>query len=92
MVNRLILGKRLDSAAALQLRDDLAGFEGRTLTLDASKVDLLGGLCLELLLVARQIWTRAGHTFSVENPSQGFTEHLARLGLLPEDLNSGETA
>ena len=92
MVNHLILGERLDSAAAVQLREDLSGFEGEALSVDASKVELVGGLCLELLLLAGKIWIRAGHAFSVDNPSEGFTENLARLGLSPEDLNSGETS
>lgn len=89
MVNRLNLNQRLDSAAAERLRDDLSGAEGDDLALDASGVEVLGGLCLELLMCAGQVWAAAGRTFSIENPSPDFADNLARFGLSPETLSTG---
>ena len=89
MVNRLNLNQRLDSAAAVRLRDDLSRAEGDDLALDASGVEVLGGLCLELLMCAGQVWAAADRSFSIESPSPNFADNLARFGLSPETLSSG---
>ncbi len=92
MVRRLILKERLDSAAAEDLRDELETVVDEDVVLEASAVTVLGGLCLELLMGARQVWSAAGREFSVENPSLAFEENLVRLGLSAEQLNAGGAA
>lgn len=92
MVRRVILNERLDSAAADGLRNDLAEATGGDVALDASAVAVLGGLCLELLMCARQVWSDAGRRFTVENASQAFAQDLALLGLTLDQLNGGKAA
>lgn len=92
MVRRLILKERLDSVAAAALRNELAEAEGGPVALDASGVAFLGGLCLELLMCARQIWAAGGHCFTIETPSDAFSENLTRFGLTPETFAAGDPA
>lgn len=86
MVRRLVLNERLDSVAAESLRNELAESEGEDLVLDASTVNFVGGLCLELLMCAAQVWETAGRTFRFEAASEEFVENLARFGLRPADI------
>lgn len=92
MVKHLILKERLDSAAASELRGDIAAAEGGDVTLDASGVVFLGGLCLELLMCARQVWDAAGHGFAIQSPSDAFVENLSRFGLTPGAFSPGGAA
>ena len=92
MVKRLILKERLDSAAADPLRGEIAALEGADIALDASRVEFLGGLCLELLMCARQVWDSTGHAFGVEAPSEAFADNLSRFGLTPDALTAGGEA
>ena len=92
MVRHLSLDARLDSTAAGGLRNELAEAAGGDVSLDAGAVEILGGLCLELLLCARSVWNAAGHTITIENPSAAFVENLSRFGLAPGDLATGDSA
>ena len=92
MVKRLILKERLDSAAADPLRGEIAALDGADIALDASHVEFLGGLCLELLMCARQVWDSAGNTFGIEAPSETFTDNLSRFGLTADALSAGDEA
>ncbi len=92
MVKKLMLKERLDSQAAGDLRGEILAAEGADLTLNASAVTFLGGLCLELLMCARQVWEASGHAFSIEAPSEAFAENLSRFGLTPGALSSGDCA
>ena len=47
----------LDLQAAEPLRAELMALRGRPLSLDASQVTRLGGLCLQVLMSARKIWS-----------------------------------
>ena len=89
MVEKLILKERLDSVAARELRSEIASAQGKDIALDASGVAFLGGLCLELLMCARQVWDASGHDFSIETPSEAFQENLSRFGLTPDELTGG---
>ncbi len=81
MANELILETRLDSAAAEGLRARLVAHQGDDLALDASNVEVIGGLCLEVILSAQHHWKTAGHSFSFSAHSANFHENLARFGL-----------
>lgn len=69
----------LDTAAAEPLKAALLGARGAPLTLDASEVERLGGLCLQLLLSARRTWAEDGRVFAIAGASTRFTEQLAAL-------------
>ena len=70
----------LDLQAAEPLRAELLALRGRPLTLDASQVTRLGGLCLQVLMSARKTWAEDGVDLTVDQPSSGFSEQLAAFG------------
>lgn len=70
----------LDLQAAEPLRAELMSLRGRPLSLDASQVTRLGGLCLQVLMSARKIWVEDGVSLMVDQPSSGFSEQLAAFG------------
>ena len=92
MAKRLLLDAKLDSSAADGLRKTLSAATGQDLLFDASKVELLGGLCLELLMSAHHLWQQAGQTFFVEAPSPQFVENLGRFGVSADQLSVGGEA
>lgn len=77
---RLSLVPNLDLQAAEPLRAELMALRGRPLTIDAADVNRLGGLCLQVLMSARRIWSEDGHSLTVDQPSSAFTEQLAGFG------------
>ena len=70
----------LDLQAAEPLRAELMALRGRPLTLDASQVTRLGGLCLQVLMSARKMWAEDGLNLTVEQQSSVFSEQLAAFG------------
>jgi len=76
----LSLSPILDLQAAEPLRAELMVLRGRPLSIDASQVGRLGGLCLQVLISARKTWAEDGQSLSVDDPSDAFTEHLASFG------------
>ncbi len=91
MAKRVKLDARLDSAAADRLRAQLKESADSDLTLDATAVEMLGGLCLEHLLSARSLWSARARAFAVDAPSAAMIDDLARYGLTPAAL-AGNTA
>ena len=76
----LSLSPNLDLQAAEPLRAELMVLRGRPLSIDASQVARLGGLCLQVLISARKTWAEDGQTLSVDEPSPAFIEQLASFG------------
>jgi len=82
----LCLPAMLDLKAAPALKQDLQAGEGAALDIDASKVERVGGLCLQVLLAAVAAWRQAGQTLRVQDPSPAFADDVKLLGaaaLLP---------
>lgn len=76
----LTLVESLDLAAAGPLRDEILGLRGGPLTLNASSVMRVGGLCLQVLLAARTAWKSDDKAFSVADASPEFRNTLERVG------------
>jgi chemotaxis protein CheX len=70
----------LDLQAAEPLRAELISLRGRPLEIDASQVNRLGGLCLQVLMSARKIWAEDGVALTVNQPSSAFSEQLTAFG------------
>ncbi len=70
----------LDLQAAEPLRAELISLRGRPLEIDASQVNRLGGLCLQVLMSARKIWAEDGVALTVNQPSSAFSDQLAAFG------------
>jgi chemotaxis protein CheX len=76
----LRLSAVLDLKAAAPLKADLLAAKGESIEIDASQVQRLGGLCLQLLLSAQRSWATDGKTLRVINPSTDFADGLALFG------------
>jgi chemotaxis protein CheX len=84
----VVLPNILDLKAAGPLTEKLLPLRGHDLLIDASQVERVGGQCLQVLISAASTWQADGATADILNPSDGFVEGLAALGMRPEDLFS----
>lgn len=78
----------LDLRAAKPLADALLAVIGKPLTLDASKVEKLGGQCVQVLLSAAKTWDAHGGDLEIADPSPAFVAGLGILGLSPANLST----
>lgn len=80
MAATLTLAPVLDLNAAGPLKAEILAHRGQDLTLDASAVERLGGLCLQVLLSAARTWAADGLNLSLGFVSQALTEQWAAFG------------
>lgn len=83
------LTETLDLKAAAPLRSELLKLRHQPLNIDASRVQRLGGLCLQVLLSAQATWAADGADFTFISPSTAFQEAISLFGavdLQPSDL------
>ena len=71
---KLLLEPVLDLGAAERLHARLMDLRGQPLDIDASQVERLGGLCLQVLISARNTWAADGRRASVTIASPSFEE------------------
>ena len=64
----------LDLGAAERLHARLTELRGQPLDIDASQVERLGGLCLQVLISARNTWHADGHSAVIGQASTAFDE------------------
>lgn len=69
----------LDLGAAKPLWRDLCAARGRALRVDASQVERLGGLCLQVLLAAHASWRADGQAFAIENVSRPYAAAVTAM-------------
>jgi chemotaxis protein CheX len=76
----------INTASVTALRGQLVERRGAPLELDASEVQRIGGLGLQILLSAARAWAADGQHFAITKPSSAFTEMLRLTGAanLPE--------
>ena len=86
----LTLAPVLDLNAAEPLKAELLARRNQELTLDASGVERLGGLCLQVLLSARRSWAADGVNLKLGPVSESFADQWAAFGA-PE-FNEGALA
>lgn len=80
MEGALVLPAVLDIQAAEALRVQLLDARGGPLALDGSSVERLGGLCLQVLLSARQTWAADGQNLVMNPVSGAFTDQWNAFG------------
>lgn len=85
----LVLPARLDLTVARTLTRSLRDRAGAPLALDASQVELLGGLGLQVLLAAAREWGRRGARLTLAARSEAFDAALVQFGVSPRQLESG---
>ena len=94
MAAAVVLPAVLDIRAAGPLKAEILAHRGQSLTLDASAVERLGGLCLQVLLSTRATWAADGQALTVTTgDSTAFSNQWAAFGAAPFDTASvGATA
>ena len=65
---------------AAPLCAQLRALRGRPVKIEASQVERMGGLCLQVLLSARKTWALDGVPLAIANSSVAFKESVALLG------------
>lgn len=75
------LPSRLDSSGALPLMQGLLARRGQSLTLDASGVDLVGALALEVIIAAGRQWAADQQELVIAGPSDRFAAACDAMGL-----------
>lgn len=81
MAAAVVLPAVLDIRAAGPLQAEILGLRGQPLTLDASAVERLGGLCLQVLLSARSTWAADGQALTVTTgETTAFSDQWAAFG------------
>jgi chemotaxis protein CheX len=76
----------LDLKAAAPLVSAFLAKRGTEIVVDASRVEKLGGQCLQVLLSASFTWKADELPFGIVDASAGFLDALALLGIPAEDL------
>lgn len=74
---KLLLEPVLDLGAAERLHARLLELRGQPLDIDASQVERLGGLCLQVLVSARETWRADGHSAVIGQASAAFDDAWA---------------
>ena len=74
---KLLLEPVLDLGAAERLHARLSELRGQPLDIDASQVERLGGLCLQVLISARNTWQADGHSAVIGQASTTFEDAWA---------------
>lgn len=82
----------LDTRAVTSLKAELMAARGQPLSLEASAVERLGGLCLQLLLSAIKTWQADGHALIFLNVSEALRVQWQGLGASPEQLVAQDAA
>lgn len=76
----MLLARNLDLSAAAPLWSSLTKARGGALELDASQVERLSGVCLQVLLAAAAAWRAAGLDFRIVESSQAFSDAVEIMG------------
>jgi chemotaxis protein CheX len=88
----LVLPPVLDILYAEPLRAELLGLRGQAVTIDASAVERLGGLCLQVLISAQQTWANDGQSLTIDTLSEAFATQWNMFGAALPATGLGEPA
>lgn len=83
----LTLSEKLDFSAVARLKSELLALSGQDVEVDATCVNHMGTLCLQVLLAASKDWGAAGKKFDVISASDICSTQLALHGFSPETLS-----
>lgn len=79
----IILPNSLDQRTGEELKNlILENFNlNKPLVLNLSEVERIGTIGIQILLSSYKLYAQSGHSFSITNPTENFTEVLKDLGL-----------
>lgn len=82
MTELIKLPGRLDSSGAPSLVETLLAHRGGPLTIDASGVEVIGALAMEVLIAAGRQWDADGQTLTIADPSDRYLSACETMGLV----------
>lgn len=82
----------MDIRAAEPLKAELMKYRGQAVTLDASGVERLGGLCLQILLAAVKTWKADGQALIFLNVSKALNEQWLGFGASTDEFIAQDAA
>lgn len=85
---RFRLPEIMDLKAAAPLRAQLLELRGKPIELDGTDVQRLGGLCLQVLLSARDSWNNDGMPFSLAATSETLEQSLSLFGVTADEFHT----
>ena len=80
----------LDIQQAEPLRAQLLALRGGPVTLDASEVERLGALCLQVLISAQQTWARDGQVLAIDRVSEDFAAQWNAFGATALEMTASQ--
>ncbi len=86
MMKRIALAPKLETAAAAELRKSLVEAQDHDIVVDASAVEMIGALCVEILMSVAAVWSKHGRSVTIEDASPQMIDDLGILGLTTETL------
>jgi chemotaxis protein CheX len=78
----------IDVASVAAVRDQIQQHRGSALEVDASAVERIGGLGIQVLLAASAAWASDGQPFIMNKPSSVLNETLRLTGASIEGMHS----
>jgi len=84
------LDKRLDLLASAPLAAGILEHSGQDLELDASDVEHIGALAVQVMRAAAKSWAASGHDLALADPTEDCAQQLAILGYAPETVTLWE--
>ncbi|WP_410218963.1 STAS domain-containing protein [Paracoccus sp. (in: a-proteobacteria)] len=88
-MHALPLPETFDRKAAATFSRSLLDHRGTDAVLDASGVQRLGAIGVELLIAARKQWQVDGKALSIKDASQSFLDTLGDIGTSLDSLQTG---
>jgi chemotaxis protein CheX len=86
----LSLAPVLDLNEANALHSKLMGLRGSNLVIDASAVERVGALCVQVLMAGAKSWEEDKHAFAFSKVSDAFTKTTQLIGVNIDHLMAKE--
>lgn len=74
------LPERLDSNSAQDIYVQIDAHKDKNIELNGQQVTKIGGLCLQVLISAKDEWARNSLSFQFQSPSEALSEFLSKIG------------
>ncbi|MFT4184089.1 MAG: STAS domain-containing protein [Rhizobium sp.] len=71
----------LDLNEASALRGKLMGLRGSNVAIDASGVERIGALCIQVIMAAAKTWEEDSHSFTFSKASDAFQKTMQMIGI-----------
>jgi len=77
---KIDLPERMDSSVAKDLYSQINSCKGKDVALNGESVRDIGGLCLQVLISAKEEWVREQNAFQIHDASEELQSFLTSVG------------